>query len=318
MPMPKVTRYVRDGEVDPGVREVAKAIKDAHAIYNVDWASYGLSVDTVVYEIEKLAYFVASSGFGIFVADPFRLEGGSGDYERGYGQGPFVLRKYMDVVEPTGAPEMSSPWEDWYVSQHPDRDQAEKKYRRMFEAQFDGELIAEALMFYDPSGAYGDELRKSEDPVAEARDLALKVASGVTPLGRKWLVAKMISAGVPAKTAKMRAYEVYEQGGNLYGWSQFQDRKDAVRDVLAKFDPGVSDEQVETVAKSPLPLSVIESTFSALSEGRAASRSRGGELTPTEPSDQTTESKGLGAGTWAVIAALGIGGVLYWQKRRSS
>lgn len=317
MPMPKVTRYVRDGEVDPGVKEVAKAIKDAYAIYNVDWASYGLSIDAVVYEIEKFAYFVASSGFGVFVSSPFRLEGGSGDYEHQAGYGPYVLRKYMDVVEPTDVFELSSPWEDWFVSHHPDLDLAEKKYRRMFETQPDGELIAEALMFYDPSGAYGDELRKLDDPLSEARETALKVASGVPPLGRKWLVAKMVSSGVSAQAARTRAYEVYDRGGNLLGWSTFQDRKDAVRDALMKFDPGVSEEQVEAVAKSPLPLAVIESTFSTLADSRSMSGSRQEGQDQGEGSTSASENKGLGAGTWALLAALSIGGVLYWQKRRS-
>ena len=182
--------------------------------------------------------------------------------------------------------------------------------RRYFENQPDRELVVEALMFFDPTGKFGDEdMRAAADPAALAREVAEKTASAVPVLGRKWIVAGLVSRGVPVSTAKRVAMEIYQKGGNYLGWKQAEERRQEVADILVRFDPQVSDEQIDAVAASPLPLSSIATTFGALAEARASGGSR--------TSSTSGSSEGADTTTMLVIGAMvAAGGYYFWRRRK--
>lgn len=299
--LPKVTKYTRDGEVDPGVRAVAEAIKDTFASTNVNWATYGTTYDFVRDEVEKVAYFVASRGGGAFSEDVFREYLGAAPKE---GHGVAVLRGFEGAVDKDGVVLALSPYvTHWWEEGHQNEPYARSLYERLLDGQPDQAMLVEALLFYDPSGDFAAELQAADAPLDLAREVAEKTASGVPPLGRKWIVAGLVSAGKPVLEARAIASEVYYKGGNYLGWKQEQERRDEVRAILVRFDPGVSDEQVEAVARSPVPLGAIEATFRALSTRAAA---------PAPEAEDT----GAGAGTYLAIGALAAGGYFLWKRAR--
>lgn len=312
MPLPKLSKYVRDGEVDPGIASVARAIQDTFALTNYNWSAAGidprdvLAKDRELTERSLFCFSVAAMGLGSFSEQVFRE---AADVA---GRGPYVLAHDHGMLDTDGHTLVTSPWEEqWYRPLHENHDFAEKLYRRYFENQPDRELVVEALMFFDPTGKFGDEdMRVAADAAALAREVAEKTASAVPVLGRKWIVAGLVSRGVPVSTAKRVAMEIYTKGGNYLGWKQAEERRQEVADILVRFDPQVSDEQIDAVAASPLPLSSIATTFGALAEARASGGTR------TSSSGSAGESAGPDTTTMLVVAALAAAGGYYFWKRR--
>lgn len=313
MPYPKVSKYVKDGEVDPGIQAVAEEIISTFAFWEVDWQAAGISDATVADEIQKYAYFVAASGYGIFTPKAFsKVMEARGSI---HPKLKFVLPKYWEAAALHQRPSSivtfwkEPPWAPWpsvYDPAHKSAKLAAQNYRNLVDLQPDGEMIVEALMFLDPTGAFVGEIQASSKPVEMARDVALKVASAVPPIGRKWLTAKLVTNGVPASKASSMATDIYESGSNLLAWTLFDERAQAVRDILVRFDPNVSDQQVESVARSPLTLSAIGLAFSAMSPATEPSA----PSTPAAPTSNSGGDSGGGGGGvtgTTVIAAAGAG-----------
>lgn len=314
MPFPRMSKYVRDGEVDPGVADVARAIRATFATFSVDWSSVGYPPsalpDEVGYELDVLSYFVAASGAGVFPGEPFRQEA---DDPR------FVLRKYLARAKAfDDAALLESPWErDWWAPQHTNESMARERYERMLAGEPNLAMLVEALMFYDPTGAFADTVKGDPDGLETARSIAASVASAVPPIGRKWIVAALLSNGMPVEKAKETAYRTYEGGGNYLGWVRHFERVQDVRTILQKVDPDVSDAQVEVVASSPLPLPAIASTFAAIAEGRSVSAERVASE-PEEISASVPADKGDSIMTAWILAAGGAAalGLYLWKRGR--
>lgn len=300
MTLPKMSKYVRDGEVDPGVRDVAQQIKKTFALLNVDWTSFGYSYDMLregapaelVHEIETVCYFVASRGGGTFSGEPFA------EYV-GEARGLTVLPRFEGAVQKDGKPTAVSPYvRTWYEPAHKNADYARELYTRLLGGEQNRDLLVEALMFYDPSGDFAAELQAADKPLELAHQIAESTASAIPPLGKKWIIAGLVSRGVTVGAAKEAAFNVYDKGGNYLGWKEEEERREAVRAILVQYDPDVTDEQVDKVARSPVPLGAIETTFRALATAPPPEESSSGLL--------------LGVGA----LALGLGG-LWWYKTRS-
>lgn len=305
MPLPKMSKYVRDGEVDPGVANLAKTILKTFvntdlSSTDVDWTKYGYVYDRskervpteLFRELELVAYFVASRGPGTFSDGAFM------DFDGDLFQAT-VLPRFSGAVKIDGTPTRVNPYvTDWYEPAHQNAGYARELYTRLLDGESNRDMLVEALMFYDPSGDFVAELQAADKPLELAHRTAEATASAIPPLGKKWIVAGLVSRGVNVDAANSVAFEVYEKGGNYLGWKEQEERREAVRAILVQYDPDVTDEQVDKVARSPVPLGAIETTFRALATAPPPEESSSGLL--------------LGVGA----LALGLGG-LWWYKTRS-
>jgi hypothetical protein len=345
MPLPKVTRFVADGEVDPGVRDVALAVQGTfHNAGDIARAT-GLDPEFVAREIVKASWFVASRGAGIFTAEPFGRQSDALKTKDGISVKSVPLAATGDeaggwsmskVVN--GAPALDL-WVSWFVAavlREPGRDtslfseargnysleqiksaveQAKKNadiYRGKIASDPYVDLIVEAMMFFDPSL---EEYKK----VVEILDLgdqrktllyiARATASGVPILGRKWIVADMVFEGTPITVAKQTSYDVYNDGSNYFAWRKKRDRFLAIKSILVKIDPNVSDEEVQAFADMPIAIEEVERVY------------REKFKPPAAPSSIATKAAtAIGAGALAAYAfggpigiAVGLG--LLWLTR---
>lgn len=343
MPLPKVTRFVVDGEVDPGVRDVALAVQGTfHNAGDIARVT-GLDPEFVANEIVKASWFVASRGAGIFTPEPFGQMAVAIKTKEGApiksvplaaindGVGGWSMSKLI-----SGAP-MLDLWVCWFVAsvlREPGRDfdlfsqwrgyysleqikraveQAKKNadiYRGKIASDPYVDLIVEAMMFFDPSL---EEYKK----VVEILDLgdqrktllyiARATASGVPILGRKWIVADMVFEGVAIAAAKQTAYDVYKDGSNYFAWRKKRDRFLAIKAILVKIDPNVSDEEVQAFADMPIAIEEVERVYRE-------------KFKPAPASGAAKAATAIGAGALAAYAfggpigiAVGLG--LLWLTR---
>lgn len=289
MPLPKNSKFVRDGEVDPGVEFYARALiarfTQREDLDSGTVAAQGESFNgKETYYSVLAAWFIASCGWGLFsYTNPDALYSiGTGRGEAGKGQPGSVNGSRLDDIQPesfngtlirypqyafmfSGGVEFDVP-ADLTISDSIVRytEHADKLYRTLFAKEPNVDLIVEALMFYDPTGIFGHTLERSsqEKGVKDARDQGLYIAqvtaSGVPLLGKKWIIADLVSRGESPEHAANVANDVYKQGGNYYAFKDYVARNYAVRAILKQVDPFVSDQQILDIANSPLPLEVVE------------------------------------------------------------
>lgn len=314
MPYPKNTRFVRDGEVDPGVRDAAMRIGEL----------FNSPTSKLNYHSELFAWFWASAGVGLFT------------YPREYVESHARTQLLIDPADPNtymiGAPESHST-PHGYPQYHsfagnltnwdgtkPDVDSsvafnkagslnilhAEFVYRSTFKGHPKDELIVEALMFFDPSARFAEALRKDRESALDIGiTTAEAVASGVPLLGKKWIIADLVSYGITVDKAATTAEEVYFKGGNYLAFKKFNDRFYAVTSILRKADPLVSDAQIRDVANSALSLDLIESVAKKLVRGAVALDGDKDDTRPPSSSSSGAGSAGVNGTTVAVAAGAG-------------
>ncbi len=235
----KSSRYVADGEVDPGIREMAELLLSRSKNHDLQ----GETVDTTPLTEEDAWLFASKIGS----LDRRILSVDIGGTIDAYGNGgvdPFS-RYTIDQA-------LLSIRAEW-----------ENARRALASMGFPSNVV-QALLFYQ--GEKGEELPRH---LQESRDdlknedvvgLAKAVASSIPPLGQPWIASKLASDGVPADQAKSIAQDVYATGGNLVDFDAGYTRRKEVERLLRAVDPNVSDAQIERVARSPMSLDEIRNS----------------------------------------------------------
>lgn len=294
MTLPKVTRFVRDGEVDPGVREMAEAIR-RRIMYLDDGITppgsisdilkrLGItSADAIRYWIEVTSWKLASQGLGVFGTSTFE------DFDVNAVDGG-VMNAWINHFEQYA-------------------EVAERLYRRVFSANPNLEMIVEALMFYDSSGAFAEMLDRGEASYEAGAYLAEATASGIPLLGRKWIVSELVRGGTPVMAAREQAYNVYDQGGNYLDFKRTYERTAEVAAILRAVDPEITDVEIARVVSSPLPVSVVRSTMGVEAQTEASSSSMVGGM--IVPAALAAGAGWLAAGSFGGPVGVAVGAAIF-------
>lgn len=235
----KSSRYVADGEVDPGIRAMAELLMSRSNNHDLQ----GETVDTSPLSEEDAWLFASKIGsldrriLNIDVA-------GTVDAYGNGGVDPFS-RYAIDQALLT----IRAEWDN---------------ARRALTVMFSNPNVVQALLFYQ--GELGEELprrlqeARGDLQSVDAENLAQSIASSIPPLGRAWIATRLQKDGVQPAQAKTIAEEVYASGSNLTFFEAGYTRRREIERILRAVDPNVSDAQIERVARSPMSLDEIRNS----------------------------------------------------------
>ena len=151
--------------------------------------------------------------------------------------------------------------------------------------------------------AWQDQGLKQDQLVAHATALA----SSIPPLGRAFAQAFLQKDGIAAADAQKAADDLYPRFayectsgcGTLMALTQGYERRKQVAATLRALDPKVSDAQIDRVARSPLTTDEISKVFSSTGSGAANTKGSSG---------------GGGGGAMIAVAAAVVLGLLVLRK----
>lgn len=233
----KSSRYVADGEVDPGIQAMAELLISRSKNHDLQ----GETADTAPLTEEDAWLFASKIGsldrriLNVDVA-------GTVDAYGNGGVDPFSRYAIDQALLAIRA--------EW--------DNA----RRALAVMFSDPRVIQALLFYQ--GELGEELprrlqeARGDLQSVDAENLAQSIASSIPPLGRTWIEARLQKDGVQSAQAKTIAEEVYASGSNLTFFEAGYTRRKEIERILRAVDPNVSDAQIERLARSPMTLEEIK------------------------------------------------------------
>lgn len=288
MPLPKVSRYVKDGEVDPGVASWAERSLEISSLSSLG----GLGdKPEYTYHAQLEAWFLGSCGSGVFTVakDPI-----TGRYN-----GVFPVRNDKASIVERGKenfyPQYNSVTSTRFTGTGVDMSAvaagneaggtnaywnaryAESKYTELYKGHPRLQLIVEALMFYDPVGFFGEFLsqpKNRENAYEHGLYIAEATASGVPLLGKKWIVAELVSRGETPSKAKSVADATYAGGGNYISFKRYVERFYQVKEIMVKADPLISDKQIDAIVNSPLSLDDVQKISESIAPSQGVSAGR--------------------------------------------
>lgn len=268
------SRYILEGEVDPGMREMAETLlwrSQQHSLAGETADSTPLS------ELDTWLLALKLSAFDVALLD------------EKLGANEIWTRNDLDRA-------LVAIKAEW------------PRARAAFEAMALPREVIDTLVFtYGDVGeaiprAWQDQGLKNEQVVAHATALA----SSIPPLGRVFAQAFLERDGVVAAAAKKVANDLYpafeyqctSHCGTLMSLTQNYDRRKQVAATLRALDPKVSDAQIDRVARSPLTTEEISKVFSGAGAGTFSKKA----------------SSGGGGGAMIAVAAAVVLGLLVLRK----
>lgn len=236
----KSSRYIVDGEVDPGIQEMAELILSRSRNHDLQ----GETADSTPLSEEDGWLFAAKIGS----MDRRILNVDLAGTRDAYGNGG---------VEP---------FSRWLIDQALIAIRAEwPNAQRALESMALSPEVVQSLLFFQ--GEDGNDLPQR---LQEARDtlgtsdvvqLAKAIASSVPPLGRTWVAQMLVRDGMGADAARDVAVDVYATGGNLLTFENGYARRKEVARILRSVDPNVTEQQIDRVVRSPLSLDEVRTSF---------------------------------------------------------
>jgi hypothetical protein len=274
----KTNRYVRDGEVDPAILDMAQLAA---------WQAGGGSPSAAV-ELDAWLY---ASMLGAFDRQILNVIPETIDWTWDV-RGMVPLGKVSAMTFTTTILKASWP-----------------AAKSVLEAKGLSEEAIEALLFM-----YGDEGDKIDEKWS-ANDLSVKdialiaraIASSVPPLGKKWLRDRFIREGTPVAEAINKAAAVYASGSNLMAYEAQDERRKVIAALLRLRDPGVTDEQIEKVVASPMTLEQAKVAFAPTGGPTGGPRTEGPRSGAAGGAGAGAGAEGGGMGLLLVGAAVVLG-----------
>lgn len=252
------SRYVLEGEVDPGMAAMARYLVGAVTV-----AGATLKDDSLDLSDEE-AWLLASK-WGSLSWEILDTAGFKSEARTGF-RGPLgKIKKNWDAAK-EGLANMKLPEESIEAL--------------LFFRGNEGADFVQALQDQKESGLTSEVVK----------DTARAIASSVPPLGKKWLRDRFIREGTPVAEAIEKANSIYANGGNLMAYEAQDERRKMIAALLRLRDPGVTDEQIEKVVASPMTLEQAKAAFAPSTTG--GPRTEG----PRSGTTGTTGATGAGAG----------------------
>lgn len=242
----KSTRYVRDGEVDPSIAANVAVLLGKRR-RTPDGGS--------IYLTELEAWLLASKGLGALMPQQWDLAA-KGKSDLGAAPSPVWSEEvYANALNAIQA--------NWPL--------ARKAWTTM---GLPPEAV-DALVFLDGENgeALPSQFINDKIPFEQALTFARVVGSSVPPIGRSWLASWLAGKGFSIDEARKIATDTYESGGDMITFQAGYERREAVAKIMRANDPGVSNEQIDRVVRSPMTLSDVRAIFGSTSSDSSGSTS---------------------------------------------